>query len=116
MGRLQHGPPRADSEVTAGQKAAEIGVAKLPNFLKASNLKPLIDIDLTASLPGGYVMALERELQTYKNRLTELLAHEGKFVLIRGDEVAGTWDTYEDALRAGYDKFGLNPFLVKRIL
>lgn len=41
--------------------------------------------------------------------------NEGKFVLIHGDELSGVWGTYEDALQAGYDKFGLSPFLVKRI-
>jgi hypothetical protein len=60
-------------------------------------------------------MALEKELATYQRKLEELLPHEGKFALIHGDELAGTWDTYEDALQAGYQKFGLTPFLVKRI-
>jgi hypothetical protein len=66
-------------------------------------------------LEGGKVMALEQELETYQNKLQELLAQEGKFVLIRGDEVAGCWETYEDALQAGYQRFGLESFLVKRI-
>ena len=39
-------------------------------------------------------MALELELETYKRKLPELLDAEGKFVLIRGDEVAGVLDTY----------------------
>ena len=43
-------------------------------------------------------------------------AHEGKFVLIHGNEIAGVWDTYQDALGAGYRQFGLDPFLVKQIL
>lgn len=60
-------------------------------------------------------MALEKELQTYNTKRSQLLADEGKFVLIHGDEVAGVWDTYEDALKLGYEKYGLNPFLVKRI-
>jgi hypothetical protein len=60
-------------------------------------------------------MALEKEMQTYQQKRSELLVHEGKFVLIHGDQVAGIWDTYEDALRVGYDKYGLLPFLVKRI-
>ena len=34
-------------------------------------------------------MALEKELETYRRKLQELLADEGKFVLIQGDEVAG---------------------------
>jgi len=60
-------------------------------------------------------MALEKELATYQNKRSELLANEGKFALIHADQVAGIWDTYEDALRVGYDKYGLKPFLVKRI-
>ena len=38
---------------------------------------------------------------------------EGKFALIQGDTVAGIWDTYEDAIKEGYQQFGLTkPFLV----
>ena len=60
-------------------------------------------------------MALEKELATYHSRLEELLPYEGKFVLIYGDEIAGVWDDYQDALQAGYEEFELDPFLVKRI-
>jgi hypothetical protein len=60
-------------------------------------------------------MALEKELATYQRELPNLLPHEGKFVLIHGEAVEGIWDTYEDALKDGYTKFKLEPFLVKRI-
>jgi len=60
-------------------------------------------------------MALEKELATYKSKLDELKAQAGKFVLIHGDTVIGTFSAYDDALKDGYDKFGLEPFLVKRI-
>jgi hypothetical protein len=60
-------------------------------------------------------MALEKEMQTYQQKRSKLLVHEGKFVLIHRDQVAGIRVTYEDALRVGYDKYGLQPFLVKRI-
>jgi hypothetical protein len=60
-------------------------------------------------------MALERELETYKNKLPELVAHEGKFVLIQGEEIVGLYDSYEDAIKDGYAKFGLSPFFVKQI-
>ena len=60
-------------------------------------------------------MALERELATYKSKLPELKEHEGKFVLIHGENVIGTFTSYEDAIKDGYEKFKLNPFLVKRI-
>lgn len=60
-------------------------------------------------------MALEKETATYKAKLTELAPHEGKFVLIPGDEVVDTFGTYEDAMKEGYAKFGLTPFLVKQV-
>jgi hypothetical protein len=61
-------------------------------------------------------MALERELKTYLNKLPELKAdQEGRFVLIQGDQVVDVFSSYDDALKAGYEKFGLNPFLVKKI-
>lgn len=60
-------------------------------------------------------MALEKELATYKARLDELKPDAGRFVLIHGDDVIGTFSSYDDALREGYAKFVLAPFLVKRI-
>jgi hypothetical protein len=64
---------------------------------------------------GVATMALEKELETYKAKLSELTEHEGKFVLIKGDDVAGVYTSYDDALQEGYEKFGLGPFLVKQI-
>jgi hypothetical protein len=58
---------------------------------------------------------LEKELETYKNKLPELKQHEGKFVLIKGEDVVDTFTSYEDAIKEGYKKFGLEPFLVKQI-
>lgn len=60
-------------------------------------------------------MALEKELETFKRELPNLLAEEGKFVVISGDQVAGIYVSYEDALKVAYEKCGLTPFLVKKI-
>lgn len=60
-------------------------------------------------------MAFETERAAYHANLEELLAHEGKFVAIKGETIAGTRDTYEQVLELGYERFGLVPFLVKRI-
>lgn len=61
-------------------------------------------------------MALEKELETYRQKLAELTTDEGKFVLIRDAEVVGTFTSYEDALKEGYQKFGPSTeFLVKQI-
>ena len=60
-------------------------------------------------------MALEKEMETYNAKLPELKENEGKFVLIKGDEVAGIYTSYEDAMKDGYKQFKLTPFLVKQI-
>lgn len=58
---------------------------------------------------------LEKELHTYQAKLPELSADEGKFVVIAGDSIVGIYAAYEDALKAGYEHSGMNPFLVKQI-
>jgi hypothetical protein len=61
-------------------------------------------------------MALEKELATYNEKLPELKEHEGKFVLIHGNEVVDFFAAYEDAIKAGYQKYGVDhPFLVKQV-
>ena len=60
-------------------------------------------------------MALEKELVTYKKRISEWKDSEGKFVLIHGEEIGGIFTSYEDAINEGYAKYQLNPFLVKQI-
>jgi hypothetical protein len=61
------------------------------------------------------MMALDEELKTYQRELPRLLGREGKFALIRGNDLIGVYESYEDALQVGYDRFGLAPFLVKQI-
>ena len=60
-------------------------------------------------------MELEQEIKTYERELPGLLAHEGKFVLIKGDCVAGTFDTWEEAVGEGYRRFGPVAFLAHEI-
>lgn len=57
----------------------------------------------------------ERELSTYSEKLPELKVHTGKYVLIKADSIEGIFDSYSDALKAGYTKFKLDSFLVKQI-
>ena len=74
---------------------------------------------VASGCPTGVVykgmQALEQEIETYKEQLPSLLSEEGKFALIRGKELVGLFDTYSDALSAGYERFGTQPFLVKQI-
>lgn len=60
-------------------------------------------------------MDFDRELRTYQEHLMELVASEGSFVVIRDEDLAGPFESYTDALRAGYAQFGVVPFLVKQI-
>ncbi len=55
------------------------------------------------------------EISTYNNKLPDLLGEIGRFILIKGDRVAGIYDTYNDAVQAGYAEFKLEPFFVKLI-
>ena len=79
--------------------------------------RPVIDREVPADMAGNRrsSMALERELGIYQSNLIDLLADEGRFILICGEEIVGPFDTYEQTLEAGYQRFGLVPFLVKRI-
>lgn len=50
------------------------------------------------------------------NRAKWLAEHKGKFALIKGSTLIGTFDTPENAYVAGVQKFGNVPFLIKQIL
>jgi hypothetical protein len=63
-------------------------------------------------------VSLERELETFNRELARLLQEEGsrgKYALVHGDQVDSLWDSVDQALEAGYDRFGLEPFLVKQV-
>ena len=62
-------------------------------------------------------MALEREIETYRKELPRLLAagQADRFVLIKGDQVVGTWSTQAEAIQAGRQRFGLEPLAVKKV-
>lgn len=60
-------------------------------------------------------MALEREMETFTKNAAEMQGHEGKFVLIHGDTIVDFFTSYEDAIKAGYQRFALEPFLVKQV-
>jgi hypothetical protein len=61
-------------------------------------------------------VALETELATFHRLLNAELANsEGRYALIAGDGLLGVFDSYNDALTAGYKERKLEPFLVKRV-
>jgi len=60
---------------------------------------------------------LSTELKTYEANFEALLgAHEGKFVVIHGDRILGTFDNQMDAITWGYRELGNVPFLVKQVV
>ncbi len=58
-----------------------------------------------------------REWDFFRRELPRLLAegHEGKFVLVKGEEIIGLFPTEDDAVRVGYAKFLPESFLVEAI-
>lgn len=59
---------------------------------------------------------LDIERQYYVEHLSELLDHcRDRFVVIKGTEVVGAFDTLDEALREGTRRFGLASFLARRV-
>jgi hypothetical protein len=57
---------------------------------------------------------LQREIETYNANLPELLGSIGRFVLVKGDRIEGIYDTYADAVKAGYGQFKLEPLWLSK--
>jgi hypothetical protein len=56
------------------------------------------------------------EMATYREHLPELLRRqEGQFILITGTDVLGVSPDGSAAMREGYHRFGIVPFLVRQI-
>ena len=59
---------------------------------------------------------LSKEYQYYLQHKADLLRqHKGKFALIKEEQLVGTFDTDQDAYKAGLQQFGNVPFLIIRI-
>lgn len=60
---------------------------------------------------------LEKETNFFETKLPELIQTDlGKFVLIKDEQVYGTFEALFDALKSGYEKFKEQPFFVRQIL
>jgi hypothetical protein len=61
--------------------------------------------------------SLEKEWATFCREFPRLreAGHLGRWALIKGEELVGVYDTDDDALDAGYERFGLGLFLIQPI-
>lgn len=59
---------------------------------------------------------LEKEIATFEREKGRLQTeHPGKFVLVHGDEVIDTFDTFDAAASDGLRRFGKGPFLIREV-
>ena len=65
---------------------------------------------------GSRATSLNREQAVYEANLSRWLSdHEGEYVLIKGDQVHGFYESRDEALTAGYGRFGIGPLFVKQV-
>jgi hypothetical protein len=65
---------------------------------------------------NGQLTMLEQELHVYDEHLSEWLGqYRGRFVLVKGAELVGVFNTVDEALAEGARRFGLSSFLVRRV-
>ena len=59
---------------------------------------------------------LQIETDFYETQLEDLLSkYEGKFALVKGEEIIGIFDSEGEAYTGGLSKVGNQPFLIRRI-
>ncbi len=59
---------------------------------------------------------LEKEIAVYDRERERLeREHRGKFVLIRGASIVGTFDTFEAAADEAVRRFGRGPYLIRHV-
>jgi hypothetical protein len=59
---------------------------------------------------------LENEIAFFEKNMEKWLSqYEGKFVLIKGEELTGVYDTNEEALTVAASRYGLSPCLIRRV-
>jgi hypothetical protein len=66
-------------------------------------------------LPGSQI---ETEWNLFRRELPRLLAegHEGRWILIKGEEIIGLFDTDAEARGVGVRRFGLASMLLQQVL
>lgn len=59
---------------------------------------------------------LRTEIRAFEARKTELeKTYMGKFVVFKGEELIGAWDTLDAAAQAAVLRFGRGPYLIRQV-
>jgi hypothetical protein len=60
---------------------------------------------------------IAKEWDLFRRELPRLLAegHEGRWALVKNEELIGIWHTYDEARTIGLERFGVVPMLVQEI-
>lgn len=80
---------------------------------------PLSGAGVAPSQPVGRrpFVGYDRERAAYSQRKPELLkTAEGKYIVLVGDDMVGPVNSYGEALREGYRRFGGGPLYIKQVL
>src|SRR5208337_945349 len=88
---------------------------QMPSQLLPPDTAPTIHFtELPPATPGNPVAA---EWNYYRREAGRLLAegNEGRWVLIKDEQLLGIWDTQDEAMAEGYRRFFRQPFLVHQI-
>lgn len=68
------------------------------------------------SLELNQAPSLKDEIDAYEQMRNDLeLNHLGKWVVVHGGELIGTYDDFQDAAETAVEKFGRGPYLIKRV-
>jgi hypothetical protein len=91
------------------------GVAVTSGQIRVGGLD-MVEKARARSDKGWRSASLIREQAVYDANLSAWLSdHDGEFVLIRGEEAAGFYESRDAALAAGYSRFGIGPLFVKQV-
>jgi hypothetical protein len=79
----------------------------------SSPQQPAAPAPITIPPSGRQALDLyKKQIATYVRELPRLLeeGYAWKHALVKGDELLSIWDTQNDAVQAGVERFGLEPF------
>jgi hypothetical protein len=69
-----------------------------------------------APTPVAPANALDQEIAAYEKQLPELQKiYLGKFVVFKGGELIGAWDTLNAAAAEAVARFGRGPYLIRQV-